>query len=303
MEAGWFDGLLYPLNNMRPQSFLGRNFARQHAEMLLVPVDPTAWSDDYALHAMSLLGVDLPGNLIVGAPACRQWLARLQDARLGRGDAPVPEHTVEQVYASLAETTMAQGVVGSSAGDEFPKFTAMRQFSDARVQHVIVKFSGSNDSADTQRWANLLVCEHLSSLTRPTHLGIGAASAAIAFWQVATADQRISAGFRAICADNAAVLHKLMLRWSDPPTQGDQRLGLAIYVLGRHHGDTASEPERQFHRRELQLPNAGVPTLQPLRYRPPPSPIAREVANPFDGYFLCPCKTIFFSALTVPNLI
>ncbi len=164
---------------MRPQGFLGRNFARQHAEMLQIPADPTVWSDDHALHAMSLLGADLPGNLIVGEPACCQWLARLQDARLGRGDAPVPEHAVEQAYASLAETAMAQGVVGSSAGGEFPKFTAVRQFSDARVQHVLVKFSGSDDSAGTQRWADLLVCEHLASLALPAHLGIAAASSRI----------------------------------------------------------------------------------------------------------------------------
>lgn len=181
MQAGWFDGLPYPLSDMRPQGFLGRNFARHYAEMLQVPVNPTDWSDDHALHAMSLLGADLPGNLIIGEPACRQWLARLQDAHLGRGDAPVPEHEVEQVYARLAETAMAQGVVGSSAGGEFPKFTAVRQFGDGRVQHVLVKFSGSDDSTGTQRWADLLVCEHLASLALPTHLDIGAASSRIRY--------------------------------------------------------------------------------------------------------------------------
>lgn len=179
MQAGWFDGLPYPLNDMRPQGFLGRNFARHHAEMLQVPVNPTDWSDDHALHAMSLLGADLLGNLIVGEPACRQWLERLRAARLGHGDAPVPEHEVEPVYASLAETAMTQGVVGSSAGGEFPKFTAVRQFGDGRVQHVLVKFSGSDDSTGTQRWADLLVCEHLASLILPSHLGIGAAASRI----------------------------------------------------------------------------------------------------------------------------
>ena len=179
MQAGWFDGLPYPLNDMRPQGFLGRNFARHHAELLQVPADPTAWSDDHALHAMSLLGADLLGNLIVGEPACRQWLARLQDARLGRSDMPVPEHAAEQAYAKLAESAMSQGLGGSSAGGEFPKFAAIRQFSDARVQHVLVKFSGSDDSAGTQRWADLLVCEHLASLTLPAHLGISAASSRI----------------------------------------------------------------------------------------------------------------------------
>ena len=181
MQVGWFDGLPYPLNDMRPQGFLGRNFARHHADMLQVPVDPAAWSDDHALHAMTLLGADLLGDLIIGEPACRQWLARLQDARLGRGDAPVPENAVEQVYVSLAATAMSQGVAGSSAGGEFPKFTAVRQFDDGRVQHVLVKFSGSDHSAGTQRWADLLVCEHLASLTLPAHLGIAAASSRIRY--------------------------------------------------------------------------------------------------------------------------
>lgn len=179
MQAGWFDGLPYPLNDMRPQGFLGRNFAHVHAEMLQVPVDPASWTDDHALHAMSMLGADLLGNLIVGEPACRRWLARVEDARLGRGDAPVPEQEVEQAYASLAKIAMAQGDVGSSAGGEFPKFVAVRRFGDGRVQHVLVKFSGSDDSAGTGRWADLLVCEHLASCILPTHLGIRAAPSRI----------------------------------------------------------------------------------------------------------------------------
>lgn len=189
MQAGWFDGLPYPLHDMRPQGFLGRNFARHHAEMLQVPTDPTEWSDDHALHAMSLLGVDLPGNLIVGEPACRRWLelsrrTRLESARLAsappnHGDTPVTERQVAKVYASLAETAMAQGLVGSSAGGEFPKFTTVRRFADGRVQPVLVKFSGSDDSPGTQRWADLLVCEHLASLTLPEHLGVRAAISCI----------------------------------------------------------------------------------------------------------------------------
>lgn len=179
MKAGWFDGLPYPLDDMRPQGFLGRNFARQHAEMLQVPQDPTAWSDDHALHAMALMGVDLPGDLIVGEPACRQWLQWLQKSRLGRDEAPLAEHRVELAYADLAKVAMAQGVVGSSAGGEFPKFGALREFADGRVQHVLVKFSGSDDSPGTQRWADLLVCEHLASLVLPAKLDIAAVTSRV----------------------------------------------------------------------------------------------------------------------------
>lgn len=179
MQAGWFDGLPYVLNDMRPQGFVGRHFARRHAQMLQVPQDPAVWSDDHALHAMSLLGNDLPGDLIVGEPACRRWLERLQEARLGRHDALVAGDQIEQAYGALAEQAMAGGVVGSSAGGEFPKFTAVRRLADGRVQHVLVKFSGSDTSPGAQRWADLLVCEHLASRVLPEHLGVDAATSRI----------------------------------------------------------------------------------------------------------------------------
>lgn len=179
MQAGWFDGLPYPLQDMRPQGFLGRNFARHHAALLQVPEDPTVWSDDHALHAMSLLGTDLLGDLILGEPACRQWLARVQAGRPGRDEPLVDETMVPQSYERLAASAMAQGLVGSSAGGEFPKFEAVRRSDDGRIQHVLVKFSGSDSSAGTQRWADLLVCEHLAGQVLTTHLGIQAATSRI----------------------------------------------------------------------------------------------------------------------------
>ncbi|MDP3082848.1 MAG: HipA domain-containing protein, partial [Rubrivivax sp.] len=179
MQAGWFDGLPYPLHDMRPQGFLGRRFARHHAEMLQVPQDPASWSDDHALHAMSLLGSDLPGEFIVGESACRRWLDRIQDARLDQGESAIADAELAQAYAARAEAAMGQGVVGSSAGGEFPKFTAMRAFADEQVQQVLVKFSGSDDSPGTRRWADLLVCEHLAGQVLPKQLGIAAARSRI----------------------------------------------------------------------------------------------------------------------------
>lgn len=179
MQPGWFDGLPYPLQDMRPQGFLGRNFARHHAALLQAPEDPTVWSDDHALHAMSLLGTDLLGDLILGEPACRQWLERVQAGRLGRDEPLVDDAMVPQSYERLAASAMAQGLVGSSAGGEFPKFEAVRRNHDGRIQHMLVKFSGSDDSPGTQRWADLLVCEHLASQVLTTHLGIWAATSRI----------------------------------------------------------------------------------------------------------------------------
>jgi hypothetical protein len=66
MRDGWFEGLPYPIADMRPQGYLGRAFARTHAPLLQVPEDPRYWSDDDVLHGLSVIGADLPGNLIVG---------------------------------------------------------------------------------------------------------------------------------------------------------------------------------------------------------------------------------------------
>ncbi len=179
MQAGWFDGLPYPLQDMRPQGFLGRNFARHHAALLQVPEDPTVWTDDHALHAKSLLGTDLLGDLILGEPACRQWLERVQADPQPPGAQVVDDAMVPQRYEQLAARALAQGVVGSSAGGEFPKFETVRRLADGQVRHVLVKFSGADDSAGTQRWSDLLVCEHLASLALPTHLGVQAATTRI----------------------------------------------------------------------------------------------------------------------------
>src|ERR1700674_2344668 len=44
-SKGWWDGLPYPLYDMRPQGFLGRNFARQAYRNLGVSPNLEEWSD------------------------------------------------------------------------------------------------------------------------------------------------------------------------------------------------------------------------------------------------------------------
>jgi len=179
MRDGWFDGLPYPLQDMRPQGFLGRGFARQHAAMLQVGEDPARWSDDDVLHALTLLGMDTPGDLIVGEAACRLWLEQVQLVRTGAGPSGLRESEIEEAYPRFAAMAMGAGVAGSSAGGEFPKFTALRQPAKGPAQHVLVKFSGSDDSPGTQRWADLLVCEHLAGHVLQENLGIDAAASRI----------------------------------------------------------------------------------------------------------------------------
>src|ERR1700744_5844280 len=156
MQDGWFEGLPYFLQDMRPQGFLGRRFARDHAALLQLAENPQDWSDDDVLHALSLLGADQSGNFIVDDAAFHQWQ--------GVTEPPIAAGGELRAYAELAQQAMALGPAGSSVAGEFPKFTALRQGDDGEPQHVLVKFSGSDDSTGTQRWSDLLVCEQLASV-------------------------------------------------------------------------------------------------------------------------------------------
>lgn len=154
---GWWDGLPYPLYDMRPQGYMGRQLARAAHRDLGVPADPNAWNDNDILFALSRLGLDLSGNLILGDPAVARW----QQAALTPVE-PIPPSATAKTYVGMAEQALLAGVAGSSAAGEFPKFTAVRALEGSQTPHVIVKFSGSDNSPAVTRWADLLVCEHLA---------------------------------------------------------------------------------------------------------------------------------------------
>ncbi|MBT9598313.1 MAG: type II toxin-antitoxin system HipA family toxin YjjJ [Vitreoscilla sp.] len=200
MRDGWFDGIPYPLQDLRPEGFLGRAFARENAALLQVSDDPRAWSDDDTLHALSLLGADLSGNYIVGETAYRLWLAQIQ-----RPVQAVTDAQLAQAYPDRAQLAMQRGVQGSSAGGEFPKFTAVRELGGAPTQ-VIVKFSGSDSSPGTERWADLLVCEQLALQSVAGLPGLSAAVASIhraggrTFLEVVRFDRRGAHGRSALCS-------------------------------------------------------------------------------------------------------
>ncbi|TCV84336.1 type II toxin-antitoxin system HipA family toxin YjjJ [Sulfurirhabdus autotrophica] len=158
MRDGWFEGLPYPVLDMRPQGFLGRNFAKIHAVDLSVPDSPDNWSDDDVIHTLSLMGHDQPGDLILGEAAYRRFLEHVR-----RGDARFLSNAqAEENYPRLADIAMTHGDAGSSAGGEFPKFTSSRLLNQRKVD-VIVKFSGADNSAAVRRWSDLLICEHLAA--------------------------------------------------------------------------------------------------------------------------------------------
>ena len=200
MRDGWFDGLPYFLQDLRPAGFMGRRFARAHARVLQLGDDPRQWSDDDVLHAISLHGADQSGNFVVGEHAFRLWLDEMQQP-----PALVEETQVLETYIESANRAMQDGEVGSSAAGEFPKFTALRALDGTPTQ-VIVKFSGSDNSPGTQRWSDLLVCEHLAAQSLATLPGLTAAQTSIlragdrTFLEVVRFDRHGARGRSALCS-------------------------------------------------------------------------------------------------------
>jgi hypothetical protein len=154
---GWWAGLPYPLYDMRPQGYLGRQFARAEHRLWAVSPNPEEWSDDDVAHVLSRAGADVSGSLILGDAAFERWQVDTQAP-----PQPLKARALGRAYARLAEQAVAAGVPGASAAGEFPKFPALRELPGAATPHVLVKFSGADGSPAVRRWADLLVCEHLA---------------------------------------------------------------------------------------------------------------------------------------------
>ena len=145
-DATVIDGLPPEMHDMAPQGFLGRSYARQHADLGL-PDDFADWSDRHVLMALSRRGEDLPGNLLVGRASFDRWQSLQHEV-----------HTTDD-FQMLAAAALAGEHRGSSAGGDQPKFTA---FIDGR--HRIVKFA-TDASDNARRWQDLLLLEHLALQT------------------------------------------------------------------------------------------------------------------------------------------
>lgn len=106
------------------------------------------WQDKDIFNALLHAKGDSPGNLLLGSLSYQQWLQH-QPAMVSEAD-----------FVKLATDAMAGEVVGSSAGGEQPKFCA---FVDGT--HRLVKFTEPATNANSQRWADLLLAEHLALTT------------------------------------------------------------------------------------------------------------------------------------------
>jgi hypothetical protein len=162
---GLTDGLPWFLADLRPAGFLGGSLAAARPDIGVSP--ESAWSDDQHISWSSRRGWDCAGDLIVGAEALEGYRASLQQ-RSVIGNAERAE-----AFPRLAEQALAGSEPAAQLPGAQPKFTVLADHGGHLVQSL-VKFSPPLDSPAGQRWADLMIAEHIAHL----HLnarGVGAA--------------------------------------------------------------------------------------------------------------------------------
>ena len=154
-QDGVFPDLPWFLNDLRPQGFLGRAFAKAVAQVLLCPEDPRHWQPEQCLHALLAYGDDMPGDLIIGPHA----LERAQTPHVAFALDALP---------GFAEQALAGFTVGSSAAGEQAKI-ACNLLLQGKAHACIAKFSPDLTSTLGRRVADLLEAEAIADalLTAP----------------------------------------------------------------------------------------------------------------------------------------
>ncbi|MBE7539806.1 MAG: type II toxin-antitoxin system HipA family toxin YjjJ [Opitutaceae bacterium] len=158
---GLFSGLPFFLQEVRPQGYLGRAIARDFAARQGAPTDLRQWNDDDVLSYFLTDGHDLPGDMIVGDRA----MERAHRSAENVSTTAVANDDRSRVYPEQAAAAQRGELIGSSAGGEQPKFLTHVSRQPGQFQSVLVKFSSADPSPVSQRWADLLRCEHLASET------------------------------------------------------------------------------------------------------------------------------------------
>jgi hypothetical protein len=150
------DGLPLFIQDLWPQGFIGRTVPKRYPELGL-PERITDWNDGHVLNYLTQRGDDSIGNLLIGDESLQRYLRQLQE-----------EQTFVELmdrlnqYPKLANTSIAGTPPGSSAWGEHPKFATVVRTASG-VRQVLVKFSPAGSDRASQRWSDLLVCEHLAS--------------------------------------------------------------------------------------------------------------------------------------------
>jgi hypothetical protein len=152
-QSRLFRNLPWFIQDMRPDGFVGRAFAHKTASELGLPIRLSDWNDDDVVVALARRGEECMGNQLVGDESLERYLRKAHE--------PIKKPCSPDDYVELARQAMDGDPAGSSAGGEQPKFTTLIE-RDGGPMQVLVKFSPKITTEEGQRWADLLVCEHLA---------------------------------------------------------------------------------------------------------------------------------------------
>lgn len=155
-DLGTFPGLPWYLDDLRPQGYLGRAYARHQGHDFGTSLDPDCSQPRSLLRMLSHTGGTGQGDIIPGETA-------LQAALMSREAPPdlARAATRQHAYPERAVAVMAGTLACLGPGGEQPKFTATVE-ADGQRHAVLVKFARAADGEAAQRWADLLVSEHLA---------------------------------------------------------------------------------------------------------------------------------------------
>jgi hypothetical protein len=163
-------GIPYLLQDQRPGGFLGRPIPQRFPQ-LNNPPRIQDWTDESYLRYLTTHGSDAVGDLILGPAALDDYLLQLRHL------VPLDAQQRDRYFPELADQSMRDGVPGSSAQGEHPKFpVTLAEKGD--VRHALVKFSPPIDTEIGRRWSDLLIAEHLALETLGT-AGISSAMSRI----------------------------------------------------------------------------------------------------------------------------
>jgi len=151
-----FNQLPWFLHDFRLNGYGGRSFAYRQAEKLNLPRKLTDWNDDDTLYASSIHSDNRGGNIIIGEESLARYLSQSRTP-----STPVKKDSQAWVYPQLAQKTLAGELDSAQLGGEQPKFSVLVD-DHGTPCHMLVKFSPAAESVESQRYADLLVCEHLA---------------------------------------------------------------------------------------------------------------------------------------------
>ena len=149
-----FDDLPYFLNDMRPSGFLGRLIPRIYSDWNF-PEDIRFWNVESTLRYLSHFGIDSIGDLIIGETSAQKFLQLSIQGKIETSE----EGEVER-YEELVRNVEMNGIAGSSAGGEHPKFLTTRPRDGVSV---LVKFVPNSKNEVTQRRIDLLRAENVAA--------------------------------------------------------------------------------------------------------------------------------------------